>query len=95
MKIVQEGRVFGRWKTPSVIGFGLNTIGWTMLALVLHQVIPPLVQGQAMALAPIVLIAEVTVALTCTVIGFGLMVAGADPFDDNAFPVRKSDRDLS
>lgn len=94
MKIVQEGRVFGRWKTPSVVGFSLNTIGWTLIALVLHQVIPPLIQGQSAGMAPIVLIAEITLALTFTVIGFGLMVAGADPFDDNSFPVHQPDRDL-
>lgn len=94
MKIVQEGRVFGRWKTPSVVGFSLNTIGWTMIALVLHQVIPPLIQGHTTEIAPVVLIAEITLALTFTVIGFGLMVAGADPFDDKAFPAHKPDRDL-
>ena len=82
MKTIQRIRIPQRWKTVSVIGFGLSATGLVGAVLLISQLIPSIFDGELPEVSSVVLALEATISLIMIVTGFALMVAGADPFED-------------
>ena len=82
MKIMKEGKVLGVWNPLSVLGFWINAIGLTAFFLIGYQLVDKLLHGPVVAASIEILSVELLVACLVILTGFGMMVAGADPFDD-------------
>lgn len=70
------------WKTISIAGFGMSGIGLACAAIVIGQLLPPLLNGETPQISIVEMGIEGTIALICLMIGFTLMVVGADPFEE-------------
>ncbi|QDT35238.1 hypothetical protein [Thalassoglobus polymorphus] len=76
-----------RWKTISVAGFGLTGVGLACIVLIIGQLAPPILNGEAPEVSTLEMAIEATIGLIFLVAGFTMMVIGSDPFEDstNAF----------
>ncbi len=82
MKIMMEGRVLGRWNLSVAIGFIITAIGLCTGLLLIYQILPVLLHGVALTINTSTLLIEALTSMLMTLLGFGLMVLGSDPFED-------------
>ena len=86
-------RIPQTWKTASVAGFALTGSGLMAAIVMVSQIAPSILNGQAPRVPTLVLAVEATISLLLVMVGFALMVAGADPFDDASDEFRFIDSD--
>ena len=82
MKIMKNGKVLGCWNPLSFVGFIINAVGVVGGLItgsqLVSQITNPVANGASVPIQSL----EVVVSVLLVIIGFSLMVAGADPFDD-------------
>lgn len=82
MNILKTNSHLKNWKTASIAGVGMSAIGLVCTALIIGQLMPPILNGQAPEVSILEMAIESTVAILFLMGGFALMVIGADPFDE-------------
>ncbi len=80
LKITQQ--MLKNWKTISVAGFGLTGVGLACMVMIVGQLAPPILNGEAPGVSTFEMAIEGTIALIFLIAGFTMMVIGSDPFED-------------
>jgi len=91
MKMMKNERIFGICKTTSLMGWLFSAIGLVLFAIALMQTVPALIKGDPINVSSTILLIESVSALFCLIMGFGLMVFAADPFDDVSYQFDQSE----
>ncbi len=94
MKDDPKRNILKKWKSASVVGFGMTGIGLVCSAMIIGQLLPAILNGQTPGVSTVEMALEATVALIFLISGFALMVIGSDPFEDPSSGFRvENDRD--
>lgn len=94
MKYSQKGNILKKLKSASIVGFGMTGIGLVCAAMIIGQLLPPILSGRTPGVSTMEMALEATVTLIFLIAGFALMVIGSDPFDDPSSEFRfENDRD--
>ncbi len=82
MKKFRKGNILKKWKSVSIVGFGMTGIGLVCTAMIISQLLPAILNGRTPGISTLEVALEATVSLIFLIVGFALMVVGSDPFDD-------------
>lgn len=82
MNLKKHGTKVIKWKPTTLAGIGLSGVGLLAAAIVIGQVLPPLLEGNPPQVSTIHMAIEASVSILFLMVGFTLLVVGSDPFED-------------
>lgn len=84
MNTLKTNSPLKNWKPVSLAGFGMSAIGLVCAAVIIGQLMPPILDGRTPDVSIMEMAIETTVAILFLMGGFAMMVIGADPFEENS-----------